>query len=145
LLVLFALFGGGLWYGWAYTQSQYYVGVTEDGVVAVFRGVPGQIAGLRLSSVYQTSDTRIEDLNKVTQDTVRQGIQADNQDDARAKLAELTSDDPSNPHKLPLCTPSPSPPAPTPTVTGATAGSPTPTPSVEESVVPTTSPSCRPN
>jgi serine/threonine protein phosphatase PrpC len=166
LLVLLVLFGGGIYYGWSYTQSQYYVGVTEDGVVAVFRGVPGQIAGLRLSSVYETSDTRIEDLNKVTQDTVRQGIQADNQGDAQAKLAELTSNDPTNPHKLPLCPPSPGPSTPTvsaspvsavppavaptpgtttPTVTATVVGSQPPVTSVEESGQPTPSPSCREN
>ena len=47
-----ALLGGGLWAGWKYTQSQYYVGVTDDGQVAVFQGVPGQIAGFDLSSVH---------------------------------------------------------------------------------------------
>ncbi len=160
LVVLLAIFGGGIWYGWWYTQRQYYVGVTPDGNVAVFQGVPGEIAGLRLSSVYETSSTRIEDLTKVTQDTVRQGIQADNKDDARHKLAELTSNDADNPHKLPLCaSPSPTPepsssptlqvaPSVTPTVTTPTAGSPNGLPSVEATVptgLPTTSPSCRDN
>jgi len=164
LLVLLAVFGGAVWYGWSVTQRQYYVGVTEDGVVAVFRGVPGEIAGFSLSEVQERSGTRIEDLTTVTQDTVRQGIHADNEADARAKLAELTSNDPANPHKLPLCSPSPSPgasaspgpsvvatPAPsgtTPGVTGPTTGIPGATPSVEDSAAtatPTATPSCRDN
>ena len=145
-------------------RDRYYVGVTEDGVVAVFRGVPGEIAGFSLSEVQERSGTRIEDLTTVTQDTVRQGIHADNEADARAKLAELTSNDPANPHKLPLCSPSPSPgasaspgpsvvatPAPsgtTPGVTGPTTGIPGATPSVEDSAAtatPTATPSCRDN
>jgi protein phosphatase len=161
LLVLLALFGGGVWYGWWYTQRQYYVGVTQDGVVAVFRGVPGEIAGLRLSSVDQRSGTRIEDLTKITQDTVRQGIQADNQEDARRKLAELTNNDPTNPHLLPLCQHSPSP-APTASPASPTAGVPSigapstgvnssPTgsasgsPTVETGGQPSATPSCREN
>src|SRR5215831_5701082 len=36
LVILVALLGGGLWGGWRYTQSKYYVGVTPDGTIAVF-------------------------------------------------------------------------------------------------------------
>src|SRR4051812_48298649 len=55
LLALLVILGGGLFAGWSYTQRQYYVGATEQGQLAVFRGVPGQIAGLDLSSVHSTS------------------------------------------------------------------------------------------
>ncbi|MFS8478329.1 MAG: PP2C family serine/threonine-protein phosphatase [Micromonosporaceae bacterium] len=128
LLVLLGIFAGGLWGGWRWTQRQYYVGVTDDGMVAVFRGVPGEIAGLPLSSVHERSGTRVEDLTKITQDTVRQGIQADDESDAKQKLAELTSDDPTNPYKWPLCSPSPDPdpasptPSPTPNGVGVPSG-----------------------
>ena len=149
LLVLLGIFAGGIWGGWRWTQRQYYVGVTEDGMVAVFQGVPGEIAGLPLSSVHERSDTRIDDLTKITQDTVRQGIQADNEDDARRKLAELTSDDPSNPYKWPLCSPSPDPspttaPSPTPNGGGASPnGSQTPAPG--DALAPIGSPTASPD
>ncbi|MGC9666939.1 PP2C family protein-serine/threonine phosphatase [Planosporangium sp. 12N6] len=108
LLVLLGLLGGGVWGGWRYTQSQYYVGATDDGVVAVFRGVPGQVAGLRLSSERQRSTTRLDELTKGAQDAVKQGIHADNAVDAQRKLEQLTSDDPNNSNRLPLCQSSPS-------------------------------------
>ncbi|MBX6355652.1 MAG: serine/threonine-protein phosphatase, partial [Micromonosporaceae bacterium] len=101
LLVLLLLLGGGLFSGWRYTQSQYYVGATEDGSVAVFRGVPGEIAGLDLSAVHETSDTRLNELTSIAQDRVRQGIPAKNKADAERKLAELTSDDPANTNMKP--------------------------------------------
>lgn len=153
-LVLLALLTGGVWYGWDYTQRQYYVGVTEDGHVAIFRGVPGQIAGLRLSSVHETSPTRLDDLTNLAQDTVRQGIPASTEAEAQAKLAELTSNDPSNANLKPLCSPSPTttasptpngtpPPTPTPirtpgaaSATPVTTGSPSPTPSVQPTETP---------
>jgi PPM family protein phosphatase len=123
LLLLVGLLGGGLWAGWRYTQDQYYVGATDAGQIAVFRGVPGQIAGLDLSSVNETSPARLDDLTTVAQDRVKQGIQADSRTDAQRRLAELTSDQPSNPNLKPACTP-----------TGA-----------ESSLPPTTAPSTLPS
>src|SRR6476660_5124538 len=76
LVVLLGLLGGGLWYGWNYTQQQYYVGATDKGTVAIFRGVQGDVAGLHLSTVYEESDTKLDDLTEVAQNTVKQGIPA---------------------------------------------------------------------
>ena len=103
VLVLLAVLGGGLYMGWRYTQDQYYVGATEAGQLAIFRGVPGQIAGLDLSSVNETTTARLDDLTAVAQERVKQGIQADSRPDAQRRLAELTSDVPSNPNLKPIC------------------------------------------
>jgi PPM family protein phosphatase len=115
LLALLAMIGGGLWYGWTLTQSTYYVGATDSGHVAVFRGLPGTVAGLELSRVYTTSDTAVDDLNAVAQERVRQGdIRRDSAAEAELRMVELIRD-----HLKPLCpvTPAPSPPvlAPAPT------------------------------
>jgi protein phosphatase len=101
--VLLAVLGGGLWVGYQYTQDQYYVGATDAGQLAIFRGVPGQIAGLDLSSVNETSGTRLDDLTSVAQERVKQGIHADGQPDAQHRLAELTDNSPGNPNLKPLC------------------------------------------
>jgi serine/threonine protein phosphatase PrpC len=103
LLLLLALLGGGLWTGWRYTQQQYYVGATNSGQLAVFRGVPGQIAGLDLSSVNWTSDAKLEELPTVAQDRVKQGIQADSKADAQRRLQQLIVNEPSNPNLKPIC------------------------------------------
>jgi protein phosphatase len=105
LVVLLGLLGAGVWGGWTWTQRQYYVGATEDGQLAVFQGVPGQIAGLNLSSVHSTSGTELTDLTAAAQEQVKQGIQAKDQPDAARRLAELTSDDPANPNLKPICPP----------------------------------------
>ncbi|MEV6925421.1 protein phosphatase 2C domain-containing protein [Dactylosporangium sp. NPDC051485] len=102
LVVLLGLLGGGLWYGWSVTQSKYYVGATDSGRVAIFKGVPGNIAWLKLSSVYQESDTlTLDDLNQVAQGNVRQGIQVDTLRQAQNKMAEL--EDPTNPSRKQAC------------------------------------------
>jgi protein phosphatase len=103
LVVLVLLLGGALWVGWRYTQSQYYVGETEDGVVAVFRGVPGRVAGMELNSEQTRSQTKVSDLTDVAQQAVKQGIRADSEADAQRKMDELTR------VNLKACPPSPEP------------------------------------
>jgi protein phosphatase len=105
VLVLLAVLGGGLWLGYRYTQGQYYVGATEAGQLAIFQGVPGEIAGINLSNVNKTSPTRLEDLTAVAQERVKEGIHAGDQDDAQSQLDYLTDDVPSNPNLKPLCSP----------------------------------------
>lgn len=114
--------------GYLYVQAQYYVGASPDGHVAIFRGVPGTIAGLSFSKLELTSGTSVTDLNQVARANVEKGISADSIGRAREILAELTSTDPSNTNLLPLCaTPSP---APAPSASGSgTKPSPSPSPS----------------
>jgi PPM family protein phosphatase len=151
LIVLVALLGGGLWFGWRYTQSRYYVGVAPDGTVAVFQGIPGEIAGFDLSTVNYSSDIKIDELTTVAQDKVKEGIPAPNKDAARRQLDDLLN--PLNKNLKDIC-PTPSP-TPSPTSAGALAaspttiaptGSPTPTPAVQTTgpTQPTVSPDCRP-
>ncbi|SCG61003.1 protein phosphatase 2C domain-containing protein [Micromonospora coxensis] len=146
LVALLVILGGGLFAGWSYTQRQYYVGATEQGQLAVFRGVPGQVAGLDLSQVHSTSPAKLDDLTLAAQEQVKQGIQAKSESDALRRLSELTSDDPANPNLKPICPPSPtvaataSPVAPTgsPTVAATPAG--TRAPLVTAAPAPTTTP-----
>jgi protein phosphatase len=116
VLVLLGLLGGGLWMGYQYTQDQYYVGATDAGQLAIFRGVPGQVAGLDLSSVNETSTARLDDLTTVAQERVKQGIHAESRTEAAQTLTQLTEDDPSNPNLKPLCAASAGSPSATPTV-----------------------------
>ncbi|MFD2764044.1 PP2C family protein-serine/threonine phosphatase [Micromonospora eburnea] len=129
LLALLVILGGGVFGGWSYTQRQYYVGATEDGQIAVFRGVPGQIAGVDLSSPHSVSPAKLDDLTLAAQEQVKQGIQAKSEPDAERRLAELTSDDPTNPNLKPICPPSPTATAATPIATATV----TPTPSTTTS------------
>jgi protein phosphatase len=120
LVVVLAVLGAGLWYGWSYTQSRYYVGATSDNRIAIFKGVQGQVIGLKLNSVYETSDLSLGDLTQVAQDRVKQGIPASSRVDAQNKLESLRSDDLKQACPTPLPAPSPSSPA-SPTNVAATA------------------------
>ncbi|HEX2773760.1 MAG TPA: PP2C family serine/threonine-protein phosphatase, partial [Micromonosporaceae bacterium] len=115
LTLLLAILAGGLWAGWTYTQQQYYVGATEDGQLAVFQGVQGEVAGVSLNDVHATSATKLDDLTTAAQEQVKQGIRAKSESDATQRLADLTRDNPTNPNLKPPCPPSPTPDT-TPTV-----------------------------
>jgi protein phosphatase len=148
LIVLAGLLAGGLWLGWRYTQSKYYVGVTDDGTVAVFQGIPGEIAGFNLSTVDFLSNTKIDELTPVAQEKVREGIPSASQDEAREQLETLL--DPNSRNVLPFC-PTPSPtlepttPAASATTTTSPAASAPPTAApTSEPAQPTGPPDCRP-
>jgi serine/threonine protein phosphatase PrpC len=138
VLVLLGVLGGGLWAGWRYTQDQYYVGATDSGELAIFRGVPGQIAGLDLSTVSETSTVRLDDLTTVAQEKVKEGIHADNQVDARTVLTDLTSDEPSNTNLKPVCVTASAAPAASSSVRPATTTA-TSAPAIAPSVQPSES------
>ena len=90
-------------------RDRYYVGVTDQGYVAVFKGVPGSIAGFSLSEVDTTSTIKVDALTQVAQDRVRKGIAAGTETEAQQILSGLTSDSPANPNLLPTCEPSVAP------------------------------------
>ena len=115
---------GGAGAGWSYVRSQYYVGADGD-TVAVFRGVSGQVAGVALSSVEQTSALRTDQLGELDAARVRSGIVAKSRSDAERILERLTS----------LACPIPAPTA-TPSPVPSPAPRPTPSPSAAASVVP---------
>jgi protein phosphatase len=142
LIVLAGLLAGGMWAGWRYTQSKYYVGVTDDGTVAVFQGIPGEIAGFDLSTVDFLSNTKIDELTPVAQEKVREGIPSSNQGEAREQLETLL--DPNSRNVLPFCPSPTSSPSQNPTATespGAVSSNPaasiTATPSLTISASPT--------
>jgi PPM family protein phosphatase len=51
VLLLIVIVGGG-YFGWRYTQTQYYVG-TDGSNVAIYQGVNQSVLGIRLSHVYE--------------------------------------------------------------------------------------------
>jgi len=146
LVILAGLLGGGVWAFWRYTQSHYYVGVTDDGIVAVFQGIPGDIAGFELSTVDFLSTTSIDELTPVAQQKVKEGISAASEAEAKEQMEKLL--DPDSKNMKPVCpTPTPvvtTPPPPTATPPG-TLGSPTPSPTVQPTTpAPAVTPDCRP-
>ncbi|KOV88910.1 PP2C family serine/threonine-protein phosphatase [Nocardia sp. NRRL S-836] len=126
--------GGKLW-----LNTQFYVGATEDGQVAIFRGLNGSVLGFKLSSKVEDScppgssgctPIAVKDLQEAGRKTITEGIRSDNGiDGARAAVRMLRTA-----HMLPLCRDTSA--SSTPTTTTTTATTTTPPPSGSSSPAP---------
>ncbi len=127
-LLVLALLTGGAGAAYAYVRSQYYVGAEGDRV-AIFRGVTGEVAGLSLSGVEQTTELDMDRLDAIDLARVEQGIVARDLADAEQIVRRLEQSLPPGCDRL--ATPSPSPTAtptaePAPTLTPDSTLSPDP-------------------
>ncbi|GAA2134336.1 Stp1/IreP family PP2C-type Ser/Thr phosphatase [Kitasatospora kazusensis] len=89
--VTLGLLGGAGYFGWRWTQDQYYIGADGDSV-AVYRGLNQNLAGLSLSSVYQQfGDVQLKYLPAYQRTQVTSTIQAKSLDDARDQVQHLSA------------------------------------------------------
>ncbi|MGP7959334.1 PP2C family protein-serine/threonine phosphatase [Sanguibacter sp. A247] len=72
-LVIVAVLGGAGWGAYAWTQTQYYLGI-DGGRVAIFRGIPQDLGPLPLSHVVMTTETQVADLDPFKADRLRATI-----------------------------------------------------------------------
>ena len=134
------LLAGGLFYGWSYTQSRYYVGVDDANQVAIYQGVPGKIVGLHLSSVYRTTDLHLGELTTSDQALVKQTIPVGSLGDANQAVDKLRIDQVNGPGAPAGCQPSPNP-----SVGPLPSGAPTPLPSAGSTTATPTTPTGKPS
>ncbi|NHC46431.1 Stp1/IreP family PP2C-type Ser/Thr phosphatase [Motilibacter aurantiacus] len=89
LLVLIVLAAvGAATGGWVWSQQQYYVGA--DGAnVAIYRGLPQELAGINLSSVERREDVVLTALSPYSRQQVEAGISADDLADAERTIDQL--------------------------------------------------------
>lgn len=131
----------GLWLGYAWTQTRYYIG-EHDSRVAIFNGVSQRLGPIQLSSLETVTEIRMDSLPPFSQQRVRQTVPANDLYDAQriVKNLELTgSTSPEDECPSPSATAAPSTPAPTdpaapaptdPAAPAAASPSPSPTPTV---------------
>ena len=81
----------GLWLGYAWTQTRYYVG-EHDSRVAIFNGVSQRLGPIGLSSLETVTEIRMDSLPPFSQQRVRQTVPANDLYDAQriVKNLELT-------------------------------------------------------
>jgi len=86
--LVLALLAVGLKIGYDWTQEQYYVS-TDDEAVVIFRGVSADLPGVELSSVYEDTGLTIGELPEFRARQVRDGIAANDLEDARLIVERL--------------------------------------------------------
>ena len=87
-LVAAALAAAVLGGAYAWTRTQFFVGVAED-QVAIFRGLSDSLPGIKLSSVYEIQPLGVVDLPQYYQDKVRANIDVSNLSSAHQTVDEL--------------------------------------------------------
>nr|WP_309969064.1 protein phosphatase 2C domain-containing protein [Arthrobacter oryzae] len=130
LLVILSV---GLWLGYAWTQTRYYIG-EYDQRVAIFNGVSQRLGPIQLSTLETVTEIRMSDLPEFSQQRVRQTVPARDLYDAQriVKNLDLTgttspSDECVSPSPTSTAGPSASGTAPAPTGTAAPPGTSSPT------------------
>jgi protein phosphatase len=66
----------GAWFGYAWTQTRYYVGA-YDNRVAIYNGVSQQLGPISLSHVHSATNIPLDSLSPYTQQRLRAGVPAD--------------------------------------------------------------------
>jgi PPM family protein phosphatase len=89
LVLLVLLIAGGGYGFWQYNQGQYYIGVTPDGHVAIFRGTNENLAGISLSTLLGASTLKANMLTSNDQATLAQTISESSSGDAEQRIYQL--------------------------------------------------------
>jgi serine/threonine protein kinase len=91
LTLLLALIIGGGYGFWRYNQSQFYIGVDQNGNVAIYRGTNESLLGVSLSTLLSTSTLKASMLTSTDQASLAQTISVSNWDNAEQRIFALQS------------------------------------------------------
>ncbi|MDG4857602.1 Stp1/IreP family PP2C-type Ser/Thr phosphatase [Streptomyces sp. T-3] len=93
VLLGLGIIGGGLYGGYQWTQTQYYVGA-KDGHLALYRGLNKDVVWVSTSKLEEEyPDVALSCLPKFQSDKIKgQGLEPTSLEDARTKIAELTAE-----------------------------------------------------
>ncbi|WP_061290279.1 Stp1/IreP family PP2C-type Ser/Thr phosphatase [Herbidospora cretacea] len=109
LVVVVGVLGAGGYFGYQWTQNQFYVGA-DNGRLVVFQGVDADLGFVSFKHVVHTSDLSVSALPQVEQDKVQSGIMVNDVDAGKAKIASLTggTESPTTPEASPSTSGEPS-------------------------------------
>ena len=89
-LLILALLAGAGFYATRYAlDNSWFIGVDDEGVVTIYKGIPDEIAGLSLKEVHERSTIDVEQLPDFKRDDVEAGIKVGSLDEAEATVSSL--------------------------------------------------------
>lgn len=88
IVLALAVIGGGVYGGYRWTQTQFYVGAKDENV-ALFRGISQDLAWVSLSKVEENTEIELKYLPPYQRKQVEATIAEGNLTDARKKVSEL--------------------------------------------------------
>lgn len=88
-LLILAVLGAGGFFAARYTlDNSWFVGV-EDGTVTIYRGIPGEVAGITLNEAHQRTDVQLDALPAFKRDEVTAGIEVGSLEEAEQTVDDL--------------------------------------------------------
>jgi protein phosphatase len=111
IVLMVVVVGGGGYYGYQWTQDQYYVGAQGDELV-LFRGVDTSLGPIQLNSVAQSTGLSVSTIPEPEREQVKRGIPVPDLQAGQTKINDLKArsggaDKPSQPTATPSATRSP--------------------------------------
>ena len=88
IVAILVVLGGAGWGVFSYVSSQFFVGA-DGGRVAIYQGLPGTIAGIDTSRVYETTTINLTDLPISWREKVNATIPTSGLDQAHASVDEI--------------------------------------------------------
>jgi PPM family protein phosphatase len=89
-LVIVALLAvGGFFAAQYFLSNSWFVGVNDEGFVAIYEGIPEQVAGLDLSEEIEASEIRASEIPDYLSENIENGIKRDSLDEARALISNF--------------------------------------------------------
>ncbi|NDH65592.1 MAG: hypothetical protein EBY26_04350 [Microbacteriaceae bacterium] len=92
ILAISGLAVAGIWAGYSYTQTKFYVG-ESNGHVTIFKGIRERLGPLTFSSVYSETDVLVTDLSEYQRGLLERTIYATDIADANRIIQTLTQAD----------------------------------------------------
>jgi len=91
-VLIIAIVGGMLGLR-AWADRSYYVGVDDDGTVAIYRGIPVDVPGISLSTLEEQTDLPVSDVkNPAVRRSLDEGVRLPSLADAEAYVEQLRAD-----------------------------------------------------
>lgn len=87
LLVLGLIVGGGYMALRTVLSNSYYVGLDEQGDIAIFQGRPEEVFGLTFRELERSTDISVDDLEEFRRDNLEEGIKTDSLEEAESVVA----------------------------------------------------------
>lgn len=88
-LLIAAIAALGLWGGYAYTQTKFYVG-ESNGHIAIFKGIKESLGPLTFSSVFEETPIEVKDLTEYQRGLIKRTIYATDLKDAHRIVDAVT-------------------------------------------------------
>ncbi len=91
ILLFLAIIGGSAWGTMQYLNHVAYLG-NNDGYVAIYQGVPGEVLGLSSSTLIETTEIAVADLSSTAGSSINEGLRVGSVEEAQALVEQYRSD-----------------------------------------------------